>query len=185
MRASQEFLETSRWRSPVVPPGGSVCRWSGLHRTNRHLESGARLLAQPFGADRFLGRHEGHTGVALHNRRHRLFTLAAAVLMVIDARRRGIKLVGAYILGGIFIAISVASPLPDRPRASRRQSRDNAVGRRRHRPPRRVRGRGGGPDDMGRHGLTDTKNLVGRLGIRPARTQRGVHRPCPSLSSQP
>ena len=39
------------------------------------------------------------------------FTLAAAVLMVIDARRLGIKFVWAYILGGIFIAISVAFPL--------------------------------------------------------------------------
>jgi Protein of unknown function DUF2834 len=39
------------------------------------------------------------------------FALAAAVLMVIDARRLGIEFVWAYILGGIFIAISVAFPL--------------------------------------------------------------------------
>jgi hypothetical protein len=39
------------------------------------------------------------------------FTLAAAVLMVIEARKLGIKFVWAYILGGVFIAISVAFPL--------------------------------------------------------------------------
>jgi hypothetical protein len=39
------------------------------------------------------------------------FTLAAAVLMVIEARKLGIKFVWAYILGGVFIAISVVFPL--------------------------------------------------------------------------
>jgi glucan phosphoethanolaminetransferase (alkaline phosphatase superfamily) len=40
-----------------------------------------------------------------------LFLLAAAILMVIEARRVGVKYVWAYILGGFLIAISVAFPL--------------------------------------------------------------------------
>ncbi len=115
-----------------------------------------------------------------------LFFLAAAILMVVEARKHGVRFVWAYIAGGVRDRDQRDLPaVPDRQGASRRQDRDNAVGRRRHRPPRRVRGRGGRPDDMGRHGLTDADTCVGRLGIRPARTQRGVHHPCPSLSSPP
>jgi hypothetical protein len=40
-----------------------------------------------------------------------LFLLAAAILMVIEARRVGVKYVWAYILVGFLIAISVAFPL--------------------------------------------------------------------------
>jgi Terpene cyclase DEP1 len=40
-----------------------------------------------------------------------LFLLAAAILMVIEARRVGVKFVWAYILGGFLIAISVTFPL--------------------------------------------------------------------------
>ena len=40
-----------------------------------------------------------------------LFGLAVAILMVIEARRVGVKFVWAYILGGFLIAISVAFPL--------------------------------------------------------------------------
>jgi Terpene cyclase DEP1 len=39
------------------------------------------------------------------------FFLAAAIFMVVEARRHGIRLVWAYILAGMFIAISVAFPL--------------------------------------------------------------------------
>jgi hypothetical protein len=40
-----------------------------------------------------------------------LFLLAAAILMVIEARRLGVKYVWAYIIGGWLIAISVTFPL--------------------------------------------------------------------------
>jgi hypothetical protein len=40
-----------------------------------------------------------------------LFFLAAAVLMVIEARKHGIRLVWLYIVGGAVIAISVTFPL--------------------------------------------------------------------------
>lgn len=40
-----------------------------------------------------------------------LFLLAAAILMVIEARRVGVKFVWAYIVGGFLIAISVTFPL--------------------------------------------------------------------------
>ena len=40
-----------------------------------------------------------------------LLLLAVAILMVIEARRLGVKFVWAYILGGFAIAISVAFPL--------------------------------------------------------------------------
>jgi hypothetical protein len=40
-----------------------------------------------------------------------LFFLAAAVLMVIEARRLGVRYVWWYIAGGMFIAISVTFPL--------------------------------------------------------------------------
>ncbi len=40
-----------------------------------------------------------------------LFFLAAAILMVIEARRLGVKFVWAYIIGGMLIAISVTFPL--------------------------------------------------------------------------
>jgi len=40
-----------------------------------------------------------------------LFFLAAAFLMVIEARRVGVKYVWAYILGGLLVAISVTFPL--------------------------------------------------------------------------
>ena len=40
-----------------------------------------------------------------------LFGLAVAILMVIEARRVGVKFVWAYILGGFLIAISVVFPL--------------------------------------------------------------------------
>lgn len=40
-----------------------------------------------------------------------LFFLAAAILMVIEARKHGVRLVWAYIVGGVFIAISVTFPL--------------------------------------------------------------------------
>jgi 4-amino-4-deoxy-L-arabinose transferase-like glycosyltransferase len=39
------------------------------------------------------------------------FFLAAAILMVIEARKHGVKFVWAYILGGGLIAISVTFPL--------------------------------------------------------------------------
>lgn len=40
-----------------------------------------------------------------------LFALAAAILMVIEARKHGVRLVWVYIVGGLFIAISVTFPL--------------------------------------------------------------------------
>jgi Protein of unknown function DUF2834 len=40
-----------------------------------------------------------------------LFFLAAAILMVIEARKHGIRFVWAYIVGGLAIAISVTFPL--------------------------------------------------------------------------
>jgi hypothetical protein len=40
-----------------------------------------------------------------------LFFLAAAVLMVVEARKHGVKFVWLYILGGFAIAISVTFPL--------------------------------------------------------------------------
>jgi Terpene cyclase DEP1 len=40
-----------------------------------------------------------------------LFLLAAAILMVIEARKHGVRFVWAYILGGFLIAISVTFPL--------------------------------------------------------------------------
>jgi hypothetical protein len=40
-----------------------------------------------------------------------LLLLAVAILMVIEARRLGVKFVWAYILGGFLIAISVTFPL--------------------------------------------------------------------------
>ncbi|MEO8814625.1 MAG: DUF2834 domain-containing protein [Mycobacterium sp.] len=40
-----------------------------------------------------------------------LFALAAAILMVIEARKYGVRYVWAYIVGGVFIAISVTFPL--------------------------------------------------------------------------
>lgn len=40
-----------------------------------------------------------------------LFFLAAAILMVVEARKHGVKYVWAYILGGFVIAISVTFPL--------------------------------------------------------------------------
>jgi hypothetical protein len=88
-----------------------------------------------------------------------LFFLAAGILMVVEARKHGVKFVWLYILGGFAIAISVTfSVVPDRPRDARRQDRRNAVGRGRHCPTRDVRGCGGGPDHLGRHGLTDAES---------------------------
>jgi hypothetical protein len=87
-----------------------------------------------------------------------LFFLAAGILMVIEARKHGVRFVWAYILGGFAIAISVTFPLfPDRQGAPGRQDRDDAVGRRRHGLPRRAGGGGGRHDDLGRHGLSDTE----------------------------
>jgi len=40
-----------------------------------------------------------------------LFFLAAAIFMVLEARKRGIPYVWAYIVGGMLIAISVTFPL--------------------------------------------------------------------------
>jgi hypothetical protein len=40
-----------------------------------------------------------------------LFSLSAAILMVIEARKRGVRFVWAYIVGGLLIAISVTFPL--------------------------------------------------------------------------
>ncbi|MFG1929767.1 DUF2834 domain-containing protein [Mycobacterium sp. NPDC048908] len=40
-----------------------------------------------------------------------LFFLAAAVLMIVEARKHGVKYVWAYIAGGLAIAISVTFPL--------------------------------------------------------------------------
>lgn len=40
-----------------------------------------------------------------------LFFLAAAIFMVIEARKHGVRFVWAYIAGGLFIAISVTFPL--------------------------------------------------------------------------
>lgn len=40
-----------------------------------------------------------------------LFLLAAAVLMVVEARKHGVRFVWLYILGGFLVAISVTFPL--------------------------------------------------------------------------
>ncbi|OBF37784.1 hypothetical protein A5724_11515 [Mycobacterium sp. ACS1612] len=40
-----------------------------------------------------------------------LFFLAAAILMVIEARKHGVRYVWAYVVGGLLIAISVTFPL--------------------------------------------------------------------------
>lgn len=40
-----------------------------------------------------------------------MFGLSAAVLMVIEARKHGVRFVWLYILGGFFIAVSVTFPL--------------------------------------------------------------------------
>jgi hypothetical protein len=40
-----------------------------------------------------------------------LFFLAAAILMVIEGRKHGVRLIWAYIVGGLFVAISVTFPL--------------------------------------------------------------------------
>lgn len=40
-----------------------------------------------------------------------LFFLAAAILMVVEARKHGVRFVWAYIAGGLLIAISVTFPL--------------------------------------------------------------------------
>ena len=40
-----------------------------------------------------------------------LFFLAAAILMVVEARRHGVRFVWLYLLGGALIAISVTFPL--------------------------------------------------------------------------
>ena len=40
-----------------------------------------------------------------------LFFLAAAIFMVIEARKHGVRFVWAYIAGGLFVAISVTFPL--------------------------------------------------------------------------
>lgn len=40
-----------------------------------------------------------------------LFLLAAAILMVLEARRVGVRFVWAYLIGGFLIAISVTFPL--------------------------------------------------------------------------
>ncbi|MDZ7886246.1 MAG: DUF2834 domain-containing protein [Mycobacterium sp.] len=40
-----------------------------------------------------------------------LLTLAAVILMLVEARRHGIRWVWAYIVGGMLIAISVTFPL--------------------------------------------------------------------------
>lgn len=40
-----------------------------------------------------------------------LFFLAAAILMVVEARKHGIRFVWLYLIGGVLIAISVTFPL--------------------------------------------------------------------------
>jgi hypothetical protein len=40
-----------------------------------------------------------------------LFLLAAAILMVVEARKHGVRFVWLYILGGFLVAISVTFPL--------------------------------------------------------------------------
>ena len=40
-----------------------------------------------------------------------LFFLAAAILMVVEARKHGVRFVWAYIVGGLAVAISVTFPL--------------------------------------------------------------------------
>ncbi len=40
-----------------------------------------------------------------------LFSLAASILMVIEARKHGVRFVWAYIIGSMFTAISVTFPL--------------------------------------------------------------------------
>ena len=40
-----------------------------------------------------------------------LFTLAATILMVIEARKHNVRFVWAYIVGGLLVAISAAFPL--------------------------------------------------------------------------
>ena len=40
-----------------------------------------------------------------------LIVLAAAIFMLVEARKRGIRFVWAYILGGLIVAISVTFPL--------------------------------------------------------------------------
>jgi hypothetical protein len=53
----------------------------------------------------------------LQSRALLLFALAATILMVIEARKHGVKFVWLYIAGGLAIAISVTfSPVSDRPR---------------------------------------------------------------------
>ncbi|MBS9532749.1 DUF2834 domain-containing protein [Mycobacterium sp. M1] len=40
-----------------------------------------------------------------------MFAFAAAILMVIEARKHGVRYVWAYIVGGLFIGVSVTFPL--------------------------------------------------------------------------
>lgn len=40
-----------------------------------------------------------------------MFAFAASILMVIEARKHGVRLVWAYIVGGLFVGISVTFPL--------------------------------------------------------------------------
>lgn len=84
-----------------------------------------------------------------------LFFLSAAVLMVIEARKHGVRFVWLHIVAGVSIAISVAFPLfGDRPRTSHRQDRAVATGHRRHRWARRIRRRGRGPHGLGGRGMS-------------------------------
>ena len=56
-----------------------------------------------------------------------LFFLAAAILMVAEARKHGVKFVWAYIVGGLAIAISVTFPLFLIARERRLDAREHAA----------------------------------------------------------
>jgi hypothetical protein len=88
-----------------------------------------------------------------------LFFLAAGILMVVEARKHGVKFVWLYNLGRICDRDKRdVSVVPDRPRDAHRQDRRDAIRRGRHRPSRGVRGCGSWTDHLGRHGLTDAES---------------------------
>jgi len=80
------------------------------------------------------------------------FFLAAAIFMVLEARKHGIRFVWVYILAGMFIDISVAFPLFLIARELRMGTSDRPRLRGRHDPARRARRRVRGIDRLGRRG---------------------------------
>jgi hypothetical protein len=66
-------------------------------------------MAHAFG--RFLGDLKANPATRSISIDISLFLLAGSVLMIVEARRVGARFVGAYILGGLLIAISVTFPL--------------------------------------------------------------------------